>query len=118
MATFPVLSDGVCTVHLPFTQRREYLTAAVSASTGWRYDYSWRATPLMRWQSDYQVGDADMATLRDFFIARNGRYDEFTFTDPETSTTYTKVHFGMDTLEIKHVGPNQHQMTLIMEEYA
>lgn len=119
MATFPVLSDGVCRVHLPYTQRKEYLTAGVDAETGWRYAYSWRATPLMRWVIEYSnLGDSDMATLRDFFIARYGRYDEFEFTDPETTTNHTRCHFGMDTLDIRHIGANQHAMTMVIEEYA
>lgn len=119
MASYPVLADGVCRVHLPYIQRKEYLTAGVDAETGWRYAYSWRATPLMRWVIEYSnMGDADMATIRDFFAARFGRYDEFSYTDDETGTTHTRCHFGMDTLEIRHIGANHHAVTVTIEEFG
>lgn len=47
------------------------------------------------------ISYADMSTLATFFIARRGKWDDFTFTDPATSTAYT-VRFDSDTLQIEH----------------
>lgn len=42
----------------------------------------------------------EMQSLKEFFIARRGRWDSFNFTEPETSNTY-EVRFDTDVLEIQ-----------------
>lgn len=46
-----------------------------------------------------KLSAADKNTIRDFFIARGGRFESFTFTNPEDSTGYTLI-FLADELNI------------------
>ncbi len=41
------------------------------------------------------LSDADHQTIRDFFIARKGSFESFTWTDPNDSVVYT-VRFDRD----------------------
>lgn len=43
------------------------------------------------------LSSTDMDTLWNFYVARNGSYDAFTFVDPISSTSYT-VRFQDDSL--------------------
>lgn len=49
------------------------------------------------------ITKGDMNYIRDFFIARNGNYDSFTWTHPVTDVAYT-VRFAQPTLQIDEVG--------------
>lgn len=118
MATYPTLADG-CVAQIPYVRKGVFLTAGLDSETGWRFSYSWRANPLYTWELLYsQLPDADLATLRAFFEARYGSYEEFEFVDPEDGVTHTKCRFGMDAFSMRHLGPNQHSVTVIIQEYA
>jgi hypothetical protein len=118
MPSFPVLSAGV-SVHLPWTRETVFRNAHAEQNHGGRYSYNERALPLMRWtMSPSSLPDADIATLRNFFLARGGAYEAFDFTDPETLVTHAKCRFAMESLDVRHTGPDENAVTIVIEEYA
>ena len=118
MPSFPTLAQGN-TVQYPWTRRREYNNCHVSTDHGWRYSRNALATPLMSWSLEYPaLSDADVSTLKAFWQARGGAYEAFTFTDPETSTAYTKCRFAGDEFVLRRIGPNHNSLTLAIQEYA
>ena len=118
MATFPTLTAGERT-HRPWFYRRDFLTSKVNIPTGKRYAFHHRATPLMRWVvGGDSLSDADLATLRTFFLARAGNYEAFSFTDPETASVYSTCRFEEAEFKEKHIAPNENSIHLTIVEIA
>jgi phage-related protein len=117
MAAFPTFALGE-TAHLPFSQITEYMNATNRMPHGWQYAYNLRSNPLHRWSIAFSLTDADLITLQNFWDARKGAYEEFSFTDPESGLTYTKCRFSGDSLSVRSMGPNEHLVTVEIHEYA
>jgi hypothetical protein len=84
---------------------------------GYQYSYNVLSSPVGRWEIEYNLSDADLVTLRTFWASMKGRYGEFDFTDPDTAVTVTKCRFDQDELSVVHVGPNEHRVSLAIQEY-
>lgn len=117
MAAYPTFTSGVV-VHRPWRYEREYKNVHNDMPHGFRYSYNLLATPLMRWIIEYTFSDVDLVTMQAFWDSQFGGWDNITFTDPETGTVYTKCRFDMDSLVIRHVGPNQNAVTVVIQEHA
>jgi hypothetical protein len=116
--SYPTLTGGV-TIHRPWTREKRYDSVHNDLPHGYRYSFNLRATPLMRFVIEYSaLSDADLATLRAFFLARSGSYEPFDFTDSETGITHTKCRFDQEELEVRHIGPNENAVTVEIQEYA
>lgn len=71
---------------------------------------------LKRFKLEYKSRpQADYATVKTFFDARQGKYESFTWTNPLDSTAYT-VRFDMDELEVKNTGYQIYDFTLMFKE--
>lgn len=117
MPAFPTFTAGE-SAHLPFSQGREYMNATNRQPHGWQYAYNLLATPLGRWQIQFSLSDADLVTLQNFWDARKGAYEEFTFTDPDTGITHSRCRFEGEALAVEDVGPNEHLVTVNIVEYT
>lgn len=118
MPAFPTLASGV-SVCMPWTMRREYPNVHSDMPHGWRYSYNERGTPLHSFEIEYTgLSDADLQTLKDFWIARGGAYEEFTFTDPDTTTVHTKCRFVGDELTAVRQNYNENSVRLVIQEYV
>lgn len=117
MPSFPTLAGGE-TVHQPFTQTADFQNVTNRQPHGWQYSYNLRSTPLRRWTISYSLSDADLDTLLAFWNARKGAYEEFSFTDPDTTVTYSKCRFAGDGFRVEDAGPNEHLVTIEIHEYA
>lgn len=118
MATFPTLANGE-TVHLPWSLVVDFKNTSSDMAHGWRFSYNLRSTALHRWELTFDgLSDADLDTLRTFWLARGGAYEEFSFTDPQTSDTYSKCRFVGDEFAHTAVGPNENRLRLMIQEYA
>jgi len=121
---FPVLSTGA-TSQRPYTQVVRYRTVKNDNPTGRRYAFAFYNSGLtgfpvrglMSWKLEYPaITDADMATLEAFFVAMNGRWQTFSFTDPEDHVVYNKVRFDMDAIIYNYVQLNQASTTILLAE--
>lgn len=110
LSAFPTLSAGVSCM-LPFGQGDVYQTDVNDSPSGMRYTFPWFGASLSgfptrelrRWPLSFPtLIDADLALIEQFFIGVNGRWLTFSFTDPDSGTTYTHCRFGQDELVVSH----------------
>lgn len=117
MPAFPTFTAGE-SVHLPYRQEEEFANVRNLMPHGWQYSYNLIANGLKRWGIDFSFSDTDLATLKAFWEARKGSYEEFTFTDPDTGVTTNKCRFDQDALDMRYVGPNETLVTVLIQEYV
>lgn len=116
MPAFPTFTAGE-SVHVPFTQKTEFWNVVNRQPHGYQYSYNLLPDGLKRWEIEFSFSDADLATMRTFWDARKGCYEEFTFTDPDTGVTTNKCRFDMESLDVRTVGPNEHLVSVVIQEY-
>lgn len=58
----------------------------------------------LRWPS---ATEDEVADLIAFFVSQNGRLGSFSFTDPDTSITYTGCRFDSDDLDVQYLEPQR-----------
>jgi len=123
-SSWPVTSTGA-TSQRPFTQTVQYRTTGNDNPTGMSYDYAWWGSGLtgfptrglMRWKLEYpSLSDADMAAFEAFFVAMNGRWSTFSFTDPDSASVYTSVRFDQDAFVYKYLDENHASTTILLAE--
>lgn len=89
MSTFPTIGH-----QLPYTARLRAVTCKVEGAAGHEYVNYHDASPVRSWELRWAVlTAAEVTTLREFFDDMGGGWDSFSFTDPDSSTTYTKCRF-------------------------
>lgn len=124
LSAFPSLANVTIT-QLPFSQMFRNVTATGTSPSGANYSYSFYASsltnyptrPLRRWKLSYAaLSDADLATLENAFVGWQGRYAGFSFTDPDSTTTYAHCRLDQDSMEINYQGPGQAGASLIVTE--
>lgn len=122
--SYPTFAGGI-TTQLPFIQNTRYLTAKNNLECGIQHAYAFYGAGLTGyptrglygWTLNYSVfTDAEIVTLEAFFALQQGRLGTFSFTDPKDGTTYTKVRFDQDSLEIKYQSPNIAQVQVKLAE--
>ena len=113
MSTFPATVGH----QLPFTAKLRAVTAKERMEAGPEYVYYHDANPLHSWELQYAVLTADeVSTLRTFFDDMGGGWDLFTFTDPDTSTAYTKCRFDGD-FELTYNADDTYSLKLTVVEF-
>lgn len=125
-SSYPTFSAGVV-AQRPYVRIRRFFTQANDMESGLRYSWAWfggglstfPTGALMSWELTYPVmTDADVATLENFFAGQWGRLLHFSFTDPDSGTTYANCRFGMDGLEITKNAPNLNAVAAVrIDEY-
>lgn len=117
-AVFPSIRSGVIT-QLPFTASERFKTLKVDMDSGQRYTYAARATPRRAWTLEFSALTAsELATLMNFFFSMNGSLSTFSFTDPNSGTTYTTVRFADDTFVARYLSANVRAARVELEEFA
>lgn len=118
-SAFPALASGN-PFQLPYAAARRFAVLRNDNPNGMRYAYSWfdgsgtfPSGALRGWTLEYSgVSDADLATQEAFFRSQWGMWGQFAFTDPDNSTTYTKVRYDMDDLVIRHLELNNNAFSV------
>jgi hypothetical protein len=109
-SAYPNLAIGL-KAQRPYTRVQRYAVLRNDNVFGPRYSWAWvggglsgfPGNALHGWQLDYPVlSDTDLATLESFFLSHFGRFQAFSFTDPDDGNTYSDVRFDSDSLEIHH----------------
>jgi hypothetical protein len=117
MADYPTF-DGGMVVQLPSSRVTRFETIRTDGDGGTRLTEYLYSTPVHVWNLEYPaLTDSEAGTLKTFFLARGGRYEEFTFTDPWTTDVHTKCRFGMDELAIRQIAKNYNTCSVVIEEY-
>ena len=126
-STYPYLAVGSPVVtQFPYGRTDRHSTIKVDQPSGPRYSYAlyggglsgFPTGALHGWELSYPaITDADLTTIENQFRGAWGRYEGFSFTDPDTAVTYSKVRFAEDSMEIRHVQPNLSSTVLRLIEY-
>jgi len=116
MPAFPTFAFGG-SVNLPFGQAVEFRNVTNRMPHGYQFACNLHATAVKRWEITYTLSDADLDTLRTFWADRYGSYEEFTFTDPDTGVTTNKCRFDQEELSVRHDGPNENVVQVVIQEY-
>ena len=73
-------------------------------------------TPIRQWKLTYRaIHDGDCKYLWDFFIARKGQLEKFTFVHPETSVSYN-ARFADALLKREEIGENLFDIDINLKE--
>ena len=111
MATFP-------SVPVPDYPIREgkYYDVLVTNIPGKERTRTRHTTPIRSWRLTYNaIHDGDCKYLWDFFNARKGRLESFTFVHPESAVSYI-ARFADDTLKREEIGENLFDVTIELRE--
>lgn len=98
MASFPSFVSGSYVAQFPFVRSLEFVNSTAITPAGVAASWYFRSTPLLSWELKYSVSDAELDTLKAFFLDRWGRYKTFSFTDPRNGITYPRVRFDQDAI--------------------
>lgn len=117
-AVYPTINGGVRTQR-PFTRTARYRTSRNDMESGLRYAYSHRDDPLWSWTNSYPViTPTEAGTLLNFFVAMGGKYNTFSFTDPEDLSVHSNCRFGQDSITIQYVSVSHRSTTTTVEEFG
>lgn len=114
-STLPSLSTGAVT-QLPWSKSRQYETNFEDMESGPRHAVAMRAGGLTNFPTDPQrtwsvkwpaATETEVENLIQFFVGKHGRLGSFSFTDPDTSVTYTGCRFDSDDLEVQYLEPQR-----------
>jgi hypothetical protein len=87
---YPQINGGTIT-QVPYKVTQSYSTSVVELPCGLRNTWGWRGMgltnfptgPLGKWEVNHAaITDAEVDTLRDFFVQMKGRFGQFTYLDP------------------------------------
>jgi phage-related protein len=116
MANFPRLKTGAVAQY-PATRRICYRNQALRFVDGTEQRYRDCEAPLLRWEIRLsQLDESEMAALEEFFMANQGAFGSFTFTDPFDGATYPDCSLEADALGSAAVAEMSSATTLTVVE--
>jgi hypothetical protein len=87
MATFPELKTGAMAQY-PAQRRLQFQNQALRFLDGSEQRYQDSASVLHQWVIQLsQLDEGEMAAIENFFLANQGRFSSFAFTDPWDEAT-------------------------------
>ncbi len=104
MATFPKLKTNAIAQY-PLGRREQFQNQTVRFVDG--SDQRFRDSGGARLEWDIQLSQLDegeLAAIEEFFLASQGAFDSFSFTDPSDGTVYDNCSVGADNLTLLTTG--------------
>ncbi len=99
MASFPNLKTGAVAQY-PAKRSLVFQNDALRFVDGMEQRYRDSAGPLHRWEISLdRLDEGEVAAVMEFFLAAQGAYEEFSFTDPWDSTVYSNCSLESDALD-------------------
>ena len=116
MAAFPVLKTGAVAQY-PAERTRQFSTAAFRFLDGGEQRFQEYPAALLRWSIRLDLLDeAELETLREFFLSEEGRAGSFSFADPWDGAVYSNCSFASDSLALDFQGPMDGVTQVVIEE--
>lgn len=104
MATFPALKTKAVAQY-PAKRTLRFQNQSVRFVDGTEQRYRDAAGPLHQWDILLnELDDEEMTALEQFFLANQGAYAVFPFTDPWDGQIYQNCSLGSDQLDLTHTG--------------
>src|SRR5260370_32635109 len=98
MAMFPQLKTGAVAQY-PTVRRAEFRNQAVRFVDGTEQRYRDTAAPRQSWQVSLSgLDETELAALEEFFLANQGSFGSFAFTDPWDGHVYDDCSLASDDL--------------------
>lgn len=98
MATFPPLKTGAVAQY-PATKTVRFQNQVLRFVDGSEQRYRDCAGPLNRWVIQLsELDEGEMASMVNFFLANQGRFASFAFTDPWDGTEYPDCSLSSDSV--------------------
>jgi hypothetical protein len=104
-AAQPSFPSGL--IQIPYSVTKRFNAIVSDRETGPRYGYAYDSQDLVSF--DVTLGaltQTELNTLTAFWATVGGKWAPFSFTDPDTGTTYTNMRFDMDELAFNRLAPN------------
>ena len=116
MATFPNLKTGAVTQY-PATRAFRFQNQILRFLDGTDQRYRDSAGPLHGWEIRLdQLDETEMAALQAFFLANQGSFTNFAFTDPWSGQVYLNCALASDTMSVTFLSEMQGMTSLIVLE--
>jgi hypothetical protein len=104
MATFPTLKTNAVAQY-PAQRTLQFQNQSVRFVDGTEQRYRDSAGPLHRWDILLEeLDEGEMTALEAFFLANQGAFAVFPFTDPWDGQTYDNCSLGGDGMALAHSG--------------
>ena len=116
MASFPPLKTGAVAQY-PADRMPQFSTQAYRFLDGSEQRFPGFPGVLQQWTIRLDLLDeAELETLREFFLSQDGRAGSFSFADPWTGTVYANCSFASDTLSLQFQGPQNGITQVVVKE--
>ena len=116
MASFPTLKTGAIAQY-PADRTAQFSTQVCWFLDGTEQRFLQFAGVLRRWTIRLDLlSEAELETVREFFLEESGRAGSFSFTDPWTGAVYPNCSFANDVLALKFDGPMKGMSQLTVQE--
>jgi hypothetical protein len=100
MATFPKLKTNAVAQY-PFGRQRQYKNQTVSFVDGTDQRYRDHRGPRTEWSIQLaELDENELASLEEFFLANEGAFGTFSFTDPIDGQSYDNCSLSSDSLQL------------------
>ena len=116
MAAFPKLkTDAVA--QYPFTKRMAFQNQALSFVDGSQQRYRDAGTSMQRWEIQLdELDEGELAAMEEFFLANQGSFGSFAFTDPLDGKVYDDCSLESDGLGLVAVAEMRGNTTLTVTQ--
>ena len=100
MTTFPKLkTDAV--VQYPFLRRLAFQNQSLTFVDGTQQRYRDGGVARLRWEIRLsELDDGELAAVEEFFLANQGAFGSFAFTDPTDGAAYPDCSLEVDGLDV------------------
>jgi hypothetical protein len=116
MATFPSMKTSAVAQY-PARRRVRYQNDRLRFVDGTEQRYRDCAGPLHEWEIRLELLDeGELAALEGFFLANQGAFGSFTFTDPWSGKAYENCSLAADRIELTASGEMRGATTLLVRE--
>jgi len=113
---FPTLKTGAVTQY-PAKKILQFNTYAIRFLDGTEQRFRDNPSVLHQWTIDVDLLDeAELGTLDQFFVANEGRFGSFSFTDPWDGTVYPNCSLAGDIFAFQLRGEMRGKTTVVVRE--
>jgi len=117
MAAFPLLKTQAVAQY-PASRALRFQNQRVRFLDGNEQRYRDSAGPLHQWTIRLkELDETEMAAVEQFFMANQGRFTTFSFTDPWDSAVYPVCAVASDVLSLSFAGEMRGNATITIVEY-
>jgi hypothetical protein len=100
MTTFPILKTNAVAQY-PLTRRMVFQNQALTFVDGTQQRYRDCASARLGWEIRLQdLDEGELAAVEEFFLANQGAFGSFSFTDPEDGQVYDDCSLETDGLDV------------------